>query len=44
MTVEPGVYLPEWGGLRIEDTLAITEKSCTFLTKFPKTLEDMTII
>ena len=44
MTVEPGIYLPGWGGLRIEDTLFIDEKSNGFFTKFPKTLEDMAII
>lgn len=37
VTVEPGVYLPEHGGVRIEDTLLVTEEGCRRLTSFPKT-------
>jgi len=36
VTVEPGVYLPELGGVRIEDTLLVTEDGCDRLTLAPK--------
>ena len=38
VTVEPGVYLPERGGVRIEDTLAVGTASPELLTRFPKEL------
>ena len=38
VTVEPGVYLPDRGGVRIEDTLAVTGDSPELLTRFSKDL------
>ncbi|MGI6533449.1 MAG: M24 family metallopeptidase [Peptococcia bacterium] len=39
VTVEPGIYLPRWGGIRIEDMVVITPGGCEILTKSPKVLQ-----
>ncbi len=38
VTVEPGVYLPEHGGVRIEDTVIVTQGGSRPITLAPKTI------
>jgi Xaa-Pro aminopeptidase len=38
ITIEPGVYVPGWGGVRIEDDVLITQKGCQILNMSPKHL------
>lgn len=38
VTVEPGIYLPRQGGVRIEDTVTVTEDGCRKLTSANKQL------
>jgi Xaa-Pro aminopeptidase len=38
MTVEPGIYLPGWGGVRIEDDVLVTPDGCEVLTTVAKDL------
>lgn len=38
VTVEPGIYLTDWGGVRIEDMVAVTREGCEIFTKTPKEL------
>ncbi len=39
MTVEPGLYFPGLGGVRIEDVVAVTAKRCEMLSDFEQRLE-----
>ncbi|KUO68746.1 MAG: hypothetical protein APF77_14665 [Clostridia bacterium BRH_c25] len=38
ITVEPGIYLPDWGGVRIEDTVLVKADGAEILTKASKEL------
>lgn len=39
VTVEPGLYYPEWGGIRLEDTVIVKDDSVDTITSFPTVLE-----
>lgn len=36
ITIEPGIYIKGWGGIRLEDVILITEGGCRNLTTFTK--------
>ena len=37
-TIEPGIYVPETGGVRIEDVVVMTRSGCEVMTQYPKEL------
>ena len=39
MTVEPGLYYTDAGGMRIEDMIVVAIDGCRVLTQIPKLLE-----
>ncbi len=38
VTIEPGIYLPGWAGIRIEDDVLVTPDGCEVLTHLPRDL------
>ena len=38
-SIEPGIYLPGWGGVRIEDLVVMEDERVRVLCRSPKALE-----
>jgi Xaa-Pro aminopeptidase len=43
VTVEPGVYIPGVGGIRIEDDILVTDRDCRVLSRLPRDLDAMVV-
>lgn len=43
VTIEPGAYVPEVGGVRIEDEVLVTADGCEVLTRFGKEIDNLVL-
>jgi Xaa-Pro aminopeptidase len=43
VTVEPGIYLPDWAGIRIEDDVLVTPDGCEVLSRVPRSIDSVVI-
>jgi len=43
VTIEPGIYRPGWGGVRLEDIVLVKDKGCEVITKISKEIKDITL-
>ena len=41
MTIEPGIYIAGWGGVRIEDDVIIKDDGCEILNRTTKDLVEL---
>jgi Xaa-Pro aminopeptidase len=41
VTIEPGIYIPNWGGVRIEDDVLVTASGGQILSRLPKELVEL---
>ena len=33
LTIEPGIYIPDWGGVRLENMVVVTNDGCDVLNR-----------